>query len=195
MATKILCAIAGPNGSGKTTVIGELHSKGLLTEEFITPDEVVREQKYLGIKDETERYLSAMRDAELVRNVLLERGISFSFETVFSHPSKVDFILKAKQLGYFIDLIYVATLDPAINIDRVARRVSQGGHDVPVDKILSRWHKSFENVKSILNIVDQFRFIDNSGDFPEVVAIMTNGSVMITEKFIGTCWDTLIGDF
>ncbi|WP_079408677.1 zeta toxin family protein [Paenibacillus ferrarius] len=136
-----------------------------------------------------------MRDAELVRNVLLERGVSFSFETVFSHPSKVDFILKTKQLGYFIDLIFVATLDPSINIDRVARRVSQGGHDVPVDKILSRWVKSFENVKSILNIVDQFRFIDNSGDFPEVVAIMTNGSVMITEKFIGTCWDTLIGDF
>ena len=93
----------------------------------------------------------------------INRGISFSQETVFSHPSKVAALQKASAAGFRTYLYYVATDDPEINSDRVARRYAQGGHDVPKDKILARYVRSLANLPSAMPYLSRAYFFDNSG--------------------------------
>lgn len=104
--------------------------------------------------------------ADFLRKKLLESGEKFSFETVFSHSSKLDIMRKAKQQGYKVYLYFVATNSADINIDRVAIRVKQGGHNVPKDKIVSRYSRSLEQLFEAAQICHQCFFFDNSGDRP-----------------------------
>ncbi len=80
--------------------------------------------------------------ADFLRQDLLEARASFSFETVMSHPDKVDILKKAQSLGYRTYLYYVATEDPEINRTRIAARVKAGGHTVPDEKIEPRYKRS-----------------------------------------------------
>lgn len=99
---------------------------------------------------------------EFIRAKLLTLGVSFSFETVMSHASKVNFLKQAQQLGYKTYLYYVATIDPKINIARVQQRVEQGGHDVPIDKIKKRYFESLKNLISAIDASDRAFIFDNS---------------------------------
>lgn len=101
--------------------------------------------------------------SEVMRQLLLEKGASFTFETVMSHPSKVEFLEKARVAGYRTYLYYVATEDPEINIGRVAYRVTQKGHDVPKDKIVSRYTRSLELLLSAIKVSSRAYLFDNSG--------------------------------
>ena len=82
--------------------------------------------------------------ADFIRQKLLEKRVSFSFETVMSAPDKVALLEKARSLGYRTYLYFIATEDPQINIARVKSRVHLGGHDVPADKIVSRYARSLD---------------------------------------------------
>jgi predicted ABC-type ATPase len=100
--------------------------------------------------------------AEFIRQKLLETGLSFVFETVMSHESKLAFLQKAKEAGYRVYLYYVATEDPAINIQRVEQRVLQSGHDVPEDKIVGRYFKSLQLLKGAVKLSDRAYLFDTS---------------------------------
>ncbi len=76
--------------------------------------------------------------AEAQRQQFLIRRESFAFETVMSHPSKLELLEQAKTLGYQIILVFVATNNPQINVEQIASRVQLGGHDVPTDKIIDK---------------------------------------------------------
>ena len=82
--------------------------------------------------------------ADFLQRNFLEQKISFTLETVMSHPSKVKLMADAQTRGYRTYLYYVATEDPAINIARVKTRVALGGHDVPTDRIIERYHRSLD---------------------------------------------------
>ena len=123
--------------------------------------------------DEVDSYYAAMI-AEEIRTQLLSCGISFTFETVMSHESKVAFLKVAQERGYRTYLYFIATEDPQINIERVARRVLNGGHDVPKEKIVSRYHRAIRLLPAALRIVDRGYVFDNSGDKEEWVAETTN---------------------
>lgn len=84
------------------------------------------------------------------------------FETVFSAKDKIDFILRAKAAGFFIRLFFIATSSPAINAFRIANSVMEGGHDVSISKIISRYQKSIINCSLIAPIVDRLYVYDNS---------------------------------
>ena len=71
-----------------------------------------------------------------------------------SADDKIDFIIRAKQAGFFIRLFFISTSHPTINAARIATRVMKGGHDVPITKIVSRYYKSIENCKMVSSIVD-----------------------------------------
>lgn len=90
-------------------------------------------------------------------------GKSFSQETVFSHPSKIEALRVAKESGYRTYLYFVANSDISINIARIANRVRSGGHDVPVDKVEARAKRCMENVKRALPYCSRAYFFDNSG--------------------------------
>lgn len=99
-----------------------------------------------------------------LQDEFINRGISFSQETVFSHPSKIEALKKAHAAGFRTYLYYVATADAGINVDRVARRHALGGHDVPTEKIYARYVRSLENVQEALPCLSRAFFFDNSGD-------------------------------
>ncbi|MBO7533336.1 MAG: hypothetical protein J6T46_05060 [Victivallales bacterium] len=92
------------------------------------------------------------------------RGDSFSFETVFSHPSKVELLKSAQAAGFRTYMYFVATDKPEINLERIRSRVQNGGHDVPADKIIERYSRSLENAAKAIPYLNRVFFFDNSGD-------------------------------
>lgn len=112
-------------------------------------------------KNENLTYISACI-ADYLRNKLLDSQTSFACETVFSHPSKINFIQTAKEKGFKIYLYFIATSSPIINKDRVENRVNAGGHNVPADKIESRYYRCLENLYEALKICDDVYLFDNS---------------------------------
>jgi predicted ABC-type ATPase len=93
---------------------------------------------------------------------MFEADSSFSFETVFSHPSKVDELKTAKERGFITYLYVVATEDPVINLKRVKNRVRRGGHNVPDDKVVERYRRTMENIATGFPLADRVYFFDNS---------------------------------
>ncbi len=100
--------------------------------------------------------------ADFLRKDLLRKRKKFSFETVFSHKSKLAFMEDAYAVGYKIYLYFVATEDPAINIFRVNVRVQQGGHPVPEEKIVDRYYRSLDQLYDAAQLAYQCFFFDNS---------------------------------
>lgn len=100
--------------------------------------------------------------ADFLRTAYLMRGLSFTVETVFSHPSKLQFLELAQKLGYRVYLYLIATEDPKLNIKRVKQRVHLGGHDVPQEKIISRYNRCLDNFYDSLDFAYRAYFWDNS---------------------------------
>ena len=116
--------------------------------------------------------------AAKIREDLLSQGISFCFETVFSHESKIDFIAKAKTRGYQVILVYIHLINSSLNEARVIQRVSKGGHSVPSEKIHNRIPRTMKHIKAALPLVDEARFLDNSSkENPfQQTAVLKNGN-------------------
>ena len=100
--------------------------------------------------------------AAKIREDLISQGVSFCFETVFSHESKIDFLAQAKANGYQIILVYIHLFNSSLNEARVKQRVAEGGHSVPSEKIHSRIPRTMQNITIALSIVDEARILDNS---------------------------------
>lgn len=100
--------------------------------------------------------------ADFIRYSLLKKKTGFSFETVMSHVSKVNFLRQAKEAGFTTYLYYIATEDEFINVKRVENRVNQGGHRVPKDKIIKRYHRSLDLLLDALRLADRAYVFDNS---------------------------------
>ncbi|MCL2387553.1 MAG: zeta toxin family protein [Defluviitaleaceae bacterium] len=158
--SKQLWVFAGPNGSGKSTLIDNYIRLGQCPSNLICPDNFVRPED----RNDKSAFIAAAQKAELFRMHELVMGNSFSFETVLSKDDKIQFIRLAKSKGYFVHVVYISTEDPAINIERVKKRVGQGGHDVPVDKIISRYNRCMELMYDVICEADKADIYDNSDD-------------------------------
>lgn len=102
--------------------------------------------------------------ADFLRKKLLSDRKKFSFETVFSHPSKIDIMKQAKDAGYKVYLYFVSTEAPEINKYRVKVRTQLGGHDVPEVKIEQRYYRSLDLMYEAAQVAYQAFFFDNSKD-------------------------------
>jgi predicted ABC-type ATPase len=173
IAAKTIFVFAGPNGSGKSTIVSDFISLGYASPNFICPDNLVDKSE----SDTIKAYISAMNEAEKIRNFYVSGGISFSFESVFSNPDKLKFLRHAQESGFKIVFTYVGTKSPDINILRVKKRVSEGGHDVPDEKIRSRYQKSLENLSEAFEIADKAYIFDNSEDKPTLILRKLNGVI------------------
>lgn len=168
--TKQLWVLAGGNGAGKSTFYKAslLKKRGV---QFVNADMIAKLINPDG--PELVSY-EAAHLVERIRDEFLLKGISFCFETVFSHTSKIDFIAKAKAYGYRVILVYIH-LDPiALNEARVFQRVCEGGHDVPAEKIRTRLPRTMQNVAVALQLVDEARLLDNSSrstPFQEIATV------------------------
>ncbi len=113
--------------------------------------------------------------ADFIRQILIKEKRSFSFETVMSSPDKVEFLKNAKTCGYRNYLYFVATENPQINISRVEVRVKAGGHNVPIDKIESRYYRSIDLLFDAIRLTNRAYIFDNSGNKAALVAEITDG--------------------
>ena len=174
----VLIVIAGPNGSGKTTITSKiLRHEWLENAVYINPDQVAQDK--FGDWNSPEAVMQAVQYCEQQREQCVQDGQSLVFETVLSSDSKVDFIRRAKEAGYFIRLFFVSTRHPSINAARIAQRVMEGGHDVPITKVISRYYKSILNCKRCSALADRVYIYDNSIDDADARLMfrMTNGQL------------------
>ena len=102
--------------------------------------------------------------ANFFREMLLKQQNTFSFETVMSHPSKVDFLKKAKNNGFKTYFYFITTQDPTINIKRIGFRVSKGGHNVSEEKIIERYYRTMDLLYDAFVIADTAFIFDNSSE-------------------------------
>ena len=149
----IVVAVAGPNGAGKTTFFHAHLQRAALP--LVNADVLAREM-------DIDAYAAA-RLADVIRQELVKRQESFAFETVFSDPvgDKVAFLKRAAESGYTVVVCFIGIAGPDVSEDRVAMRVSQGGHDVPRDKLRSRYPRTLANLKLAIQQLPHVLIYDN----------------------------------
>ena len=164
--------MAGGNGAGKSTFFKHyLADYGI---KLVNADMIAKE---INAKNSEHLSYDAATIAESIRNDLLSEGVSFCFETVFSHESKIDFIARAKGMGYKIILVYIHLIDSSLNEARVHQRTMEGGHRVPAEKIHSRISRTMKHIKVALSLVDEAWILDNSSEQNrfQQIAVMKSG--------------------
>ena len=174
-----LLVIAGPNGSGKTSVTQKiLKHEWIEGCEYINPDNIARD--VYGDWNSPDAVMKAVRHAANAREECIANGRSLIFETVLSAPDKISYIQHAKDKGYFIRLFFIGTDTPQINAARIAYRVMTGGHDVPITKIINRYYKSIVNCSLLVPVVDRLYVYDNSVNdvFPQLLFRTSNGKLI-----------------
>ena len=116
--------------------------------------------------------------ADLIRQLLLNEGEKFAYETVMSHESKIDFMKKSIACGYKNYLYFISTESSLINVERVKQRVELGGHPVKESKIVERYERSMGLLKSAVKQTYRSFIFDNSGKTPKLVLEVTNGELI-----------------
>ncbi|MBR0318105.1 MAG: zeta toxin family protein [Spirochaetia bacterium] len=142
----------------------------LMKSSFIHYIDAENIKKYLIIEDNTFIWTGDKENltyicaaiADYLRQKMLKADSSFACETVFSHPSKLQFLREARKKGFKIYLYYVSTKNPEINIERVENRIQSGGHSVPEEKIKSRYVKTMNNLFDAVVLSDKAFLFDNS---------------------------------
>lgn len=124
-------------------------------------------------------------------NELLEEKVDFALETTLSTRSYVPFIKKAQSTGYEVTLLFFWLSSPQMAIDRVAKRVSKGGHNIPKDVIERRYYRGIKNLLDLyIPICDHWFVIDTMDLSPEVIAERTN--TLGKEIFNNDIWETIL---
>ena len=179
----VLIVIAGPNGSGKTTITSKiLHHEWMEDSVYINPDIVAQER--FGDWNSAEAIQKAVKYCEEWREKCLSERKSLIFETVLSATDKADYILRAQEAGFFVRLFFVCTNSPIINASRIAKRVMEGGHDVPITKVISRYQKSISNCKYLVNKVNRVYLYDNSTDRADASLLIRLSDGKIVKRYV-----------
>ena len=172
----VLVALAGSNGAGKTTFFrAHLQPSGL---RLVNADILAQEL-------DVSAYAAATM-AGALRQRLVDQGESFVFETVFSDPvgDKLEFLQSAMRRGYHVMLCFIGIASPETSDQRVAMRVSQGGHDVPLEKLVARFPRTLRNLQKAIQVLPQVLIFDNddlSHPFKRVAAF-ENGKATFLSK-------------
>ena len=183
----IIVALAGPNGAGKTTFYHAHLQPAALR--FINADVLARE---LNLDP-----YAAAHVAEALRRQLVEQRESFVFETVFSDPvgAKLAFLKDAASTGYTVVLCFIGISGPEVSEERVAMRVSQGGHDVPAEKLVARFPRTLANLKTAIRALPQVWIFDNDDlrtPFRQV-AVFENGRRVTLNQTVPAWLTPLLG--
>ncbi len=157
---KNLYIIAGCNGAGKTTASYTVLPEMLGCREFVNADEIAR-----GLSPFNPESVALQAGRLMIERVmhLMKEGQDFAFETTLATRSYVKLIKKAQSVGYFVSLIFFSLPTPKQAVQRVARRVSQGGHNIPTDVIYRRYDAGLRNFFQLYSpLVDFWSLYDNN---------------------------------
>jgi predicted ABC-type ATPase len=157
VSTPVLHLLAGPNGSGKTTFFEHVLGP-ILHLPFLNTDALAAE-RWPGA--ESAHAYDASRETARQRDQRIEQRRSFATETVFSHPSKVELVERARAAGYLVTL-HLMLVPEELAVARVAARVEHGGHPVPEGKIRERYHRLWPLLVTAVGVADEATFYDTS---------------------------------
>lgn len=192
MIKKQLWLLAGGNGAGKST----FYYLCLAPQEmpFVNADLIAKQ--LFPATPEARSYEAAMIAGEIRAQFLLE-GRTFCFETVFSHHSKIDFIAQAKAMGYETILVFIHLENITLNQARIAQRVSEGGHHVPDEKVISRIPRTLTYIQQALPLCDYVFILDNSrADDPfQQIAILRHGRLEIAQQPLPEWSKVMMADY
>lgn len=177
-----LLIMAGPNGSGKTTIMTHLAKHGWLKGMVYQNQDFIAQNLYGGWNDESAIRKSAIY-CEEEREACLREMKSIAFETV-SGLNKLDYIKRAKAAGYHVIYIYISTYSPTVQASRVAIRVMKGGHSIPLKTIISRYMESLLNSRALVRVADVSYIYDNSLHNSAPQLLMTFHSGKLTEQHV-----------
>ncbi len=160
--------IAGCNGAGKTTASFTLLPRILNCQEFVNADEIAR-----GLSPFQPEKASIEAGKIMINRIkeLFHQKVDFAIETTLSSKMYLKTIEEAKSLGYEINILFFWLNSPEMAVERVAKRVSQGGHHIPTDTIYKRYQQGINYLFSLYeNKPDNLMIMDNSENKPEIVA-------------------------
>ncbi|GAA4451891.1 zeta toxin family protein [Nibrella saemangeumensis] len=184
-----LYILAGPNGAGKTTAAYTLLPEVLHCYEFVNADEIAR-----GLSPFQPDTVAFEAGRIMLQRIdhLLQQRVDFAFETTLSTRSYVHTIRRASELGYDVTLFYVWLQSVELAKERVAIRVSKGGHNIPQDVIERRYKRSLENLMSLyLPVCTRTIVVDNSATELQPIAECWEGE--LKQVFDEINWQKLIG--
>nr|WP_070959725.1 zeta toxin family protein [Hyphomonas sp. Mor2] len=191
-ARPTLFLVAGPNGAGKTTFY-ETVLKTRVAAPFINADEIQRDE----LKDPSMRasYTASQMAADR-REALIQKRESFVTETVFSHPSKLDLLAKARAAGFRIIVFHLDIVSGDLAVARVKARISEGGHPVPDDKVRERYARNKALIKRAALMADAAVIYDSSAlnAAPRRLAKLVHGRLEWIEFNRPGWFDALYGD-
>jgi len=172
----LIVALAGPNGAGKSTFYhAHLRLAGL---RFVNADVLAQALKINAYE--------AASVADSLRRELVRQRESFVFETVFSDPvgDKIGFLREAAAAGYTVVLCFIGISGADVSEQRVAMRVTQGGHDVPTEKLESRYPRTMANLKTALIEIPYVWIFDNDDlrAAYRLVAVYEHGQLVALHK-------------
>jgi len=163
-----LYIISGCNGAGKTTASYTILPEILHCSEFINADNIAAELSPLN--PESVAIESGRKMLERIEELVQER-VDFAIETTLSTRSYVSLIKEVQKAGYKVNLLFFWLSSPAVAIERVARRVSKGGHHIPSDVIERRYFRGIYNLYNLyMPVCDEWVLVNNMDLIPEVVA-------------------------
>jgi len=223
LARPTVIVLVGPNGSGKSSItrllgltnarVGDrrYHGRTVVDEgagEIVLPlvnaDEIAKQirtrRPNLSWDDCN---LEAAKEAARMREALSAAMLDFGFETVGSHISKVNDLARYKAAGYCIVIVFVTTESADINVRRVEQRHRNGGHDVPEEKVRSRYDRTMTYFSKYLEVADLMVVYDNSEDHsiddgqgPKLLLVKKAGIVSVTKQGQASSWlgEVLAGD-
>ncbi|ANL11973.1 MULTISPECIES: zeta toxin family protein [unclassified Rhizobium] len=172
MIGPILTVIAGPNGAGKSTIYKIVEPLG----RFINADDI--ESALPAHLSKADREKAAARAALDAIRDLLSNKRSLVVETTLSGNWPIRLMREAKALGYRVELVFIVLDSPQRSIERVAFRVRDGGHDIPVDVLLRRYPRSLANLPAAAELADETAIIDNSAKKPRWVMKFEGGKLV-----------------
>ena len=187
---KRLFIISGCNGAGKTTASYTILPEILNCEEFVNADEIAKGLS--PFNPESAAIQAGRLMLERINN-LISKGKDFAFETTLATKSYKNFVIEAKDKGYHVTLLFfwLRTLDLAVK--RVETRVKEGGHNIPEDVIRRQYDNGLRNFYKIFEpIVDEWMFIDNSGEPYEIIAHKNTESSLIKNS---ERWNELLNKY
>ncbi|APS58056.1 AAA family ATPase [Piscirickettsia salmonis] len=178
MAQPQLWVIAGPNGSGKTT-LAQRYFKDKLP--VVNPDEIAKELD----PNDPHQLKTATKAGKLAakqRKDYLDQSKNFAFETTFSGKGELVLMQKAADAGFKVNLVFISTDSPTISRGRIRQRVSEGGHHIPSQDVIRRYHRSLINLPKGLSIADRSFILDNSRSRLRLLLSRENSKVKSLSK-------------
>jgi predicted ABC-type ATPase len=169
----VLTIFAGPNGSGKTSVIRRVDFAG--RDHLLEADAIASE---IQVSDPRRAMISAGREVLRRTQKYLGSGQNFAIETTLSGNWTTGVIKQALARRFFVRLVYICVDNPEQSIQRVHERVAQGGHDVPDGDVRRRYARSLSNLKQVVNIVNETIIYDNSGPEPKLILEIRIGCIV-----------------